>query len=161
VADPSKGRFRSFLLTAFKNFLAGEWDRARAIRRGGGAVHLSFEVEFKNSGLSAPSTGCSAEHAYDLQWAHDLVERATLALRAEYLAMGKERWFDLVVGPASGSPYVEVAADLGATEEAVKSFAKRARRRFRELLECEIADTVGSPEEAAEEMAYLVNLLRG
>lgn len=161
VADPEKGRFRSFLLTAFKNFLHGEWDRSQATRRGGGVVHLSFEVDFKNSGLFAPSDEGSAELAYDRQWANDLVGRASHALRCEHQEMGKARWFDLILGPSAGSPYAEVAAELNATEDAVKSYGKRARKRFRELLECEIADTVGSPGEAVDELAYIVTLLKG
>jgi hypothetical protein len=91
----------------------------------------------------------------------DLVERATCRLRGEYQEAGKDEWFDRIVGPSAGTAYAALAVELSSTEEAVKSFAKRARRRFREILECEVADTVCSPEEAAEEMAYLVELLRG
>jgi RNA polymerase sigma-70 factor (ECF subfamily) len=160
VADPERGRFRAFLLTSFKHFMAGEADRQRAAKRGGGAVHLSFEVDFKDARLLPPSAELSPERAYDRQWANDLVARATAALRAEAVAAGKARWFELVAGPDSGAAYTVVAAELATTEDAVKSFAKRTRRRFRELLEREIADTVGSPEEAAEEMAYLAELLR-
>ncbi len=161
VADPARGRFRAFLLTSFKNFIAGEWDRTQAKRRGGGATHLSFDVDFKNSGLSAPSPELSPDRAFDMQWATDLVQRATVALSSEYETMGKERWFSLIAGSCAGAAYTEIATELGTTEEAVKSFAKRSRKRFREILEREIADTVSSPEEAAEEMAYLVELLRG
>jgi RNA polymerase sigma-70 factor (ECF subfamily) len=161
VADPDRGRFRAFLLTSFKHFIAGETDRQRAAKRGGGAVHLSFDVDFQDARLLPPSAELSPERAYDRQWATDLVARATAALQAETVAAGKARWFELVAGPGSGAAYSAVAAELGTTEDAVKSFAKRTRRRFRELLEREVADTVGSPEEAAEEMAYLVELLRG
>lgn len=161
VADPARGRFRAFLLTSFKHFIAGEGDRSRAARRGGGVVHLSFDVDFRNSGVLPPAPEISPEQAFDRQWALDLVERATTTLRDEYQSTGKGEWFDRVVGPAAGCAYAEIAGDLNTTEEAMKSFAKRARRRFREILEQEIADTVSSPEEAADEMAYLVDLLRG
>lgn len=160
VADPNRGRFRGFLLTSFKHFMAGEVERERAAKRGGGAVHLSFEVDFKDARLLPAAAEVSPERAYDRQWANDLVARATAALRAEAAAAGKERWFELVAGPDSGAAYTTVAAALGTSEDAVKSYAKRIRRRFRELLEREIADTVGSPEDAAEELAYLVELLR-
>jgi DNA-directed RNA polymerase specialized sigma24 family protein len=162
VVDPARGRFRGFLLTSFKHFIAGEGDRARAARRGGGAVHLSFDVDFKAAGLLLlpPSAELSPERAFDRQWALDLVDRATVSLRTEYEAAGKARWFELVAGPSAGTAYADVAAELQSTEEAVKSFAKRARKRFRELLEREIADSVGSPEDAAEEMAYLAEVLR-
>lgn len=161
VADPSRGRFRAFLLTSFKHFIADEGDRSRAARRGGGAVHLSFELDFKESEQLRASRDLTPERAYDLQWAHDLVARATAALRREHEVAGRSRWFDLIAGADSGASYQTVAQELATTEDAVKSFAKRARRRFRELLETEIADTVGSPAEASEEMAYLIDLLRG
>ena len=160
VADPARGRFRAFLLTSFKHFIADQGDHGRAMKRGGGAVHLSFDVDFNDPQLMPVSPGLSPERAYDRQWARDLVERATANLRAEHEAAGKARWFELVAGPEAGTAYLDVAAELGTTEDAVKSFAKRARRRFKELLENSIADTVGSPEDAAEEMAYLIELLR-
>lgn len=161
VADPARGRFRAFLLTSFKHFIAGEGDRARAQRRGGDVVHFSFDVDFTNSAWPVHSPEMSPELAYDRQWALDLIERATAALRAEYESADKGDWFERIVGPSAGMAYAEVAAELSSTEDAVKSFAKRARRRFRDILECEIADTVGSPDELADEMAYLVELLRG
>jgi len=161
VADPLRGRFRSFLLTSFKHFISGETDRSRAARRGGGVVHLSFDVDFSNPELLPASTGHTPELAYDRQWALDLVERATQRLRDEYRSREKSRWFELTVGSAAGRPYADVAAELATTEEAVKSFAKRTRRRFRELLEIEIADTVSCPTEIPAEMAYLAELLRG
>ncbi len=161
VADPTRGRFRAFLLTSFKNFIADEGDRARAARRGGGATHLSFDVDFKNFKVLLPAAGLSPEQAFDRQWALDLVERATGTLRAEHLAEGKGEWFERVAGSAAGAAYAAVATELGTSEDALKSFAKRVRRRFREILEREIADTVSSPDEAAKEMAYLVDLLRG
>ncbi len=161
VADPARGKFRAFLLTSFKNFMLDEGDRSRAARRGGGAVHLSFELDFQEASRLPSATDDSPERAYDRQWANDLVKRATTRLRSEQEKAGKLLWFDLIAGPLATSSYQTVAVELGSTEEAVKSYAKRARHRFRELLEAEIADTVSSPAEATEEMAYLVELLRG
>lgn len=160
IADPERGRFRSFLLVSLKRYIAGEWDRSRAARRGGGAVHLSFDMDFDASRLVPPSPELSPERAYDQQWALDLVARATEKLKSEIDASGKNRWFTLIAGVGATAPYAEIARDLATTEEAVKSFAKRLRRRFRELLEIEVADTVGSPDEIAGEMAYLAELLR-
>ncbi len=160
VADPNRGRFRSFLLTSFKNFMAGEADRLGAIRRGGGVVHLSFDIDLNESSLLPIASENSPEMAYDRQWAHDLVARATEQLREEMIAAGKIRWFELVAGQQAGTPYSAIALEVGTTEEAVKSFAKRMRKRFREILEVNVADTVDSPEALAEEMAYLAELLR-
>lgn len=160
IADPERGRFRSFLLVSLKRYIAGEWDRSRAARRGGGAVHFSFDVEFDSSRLVPPSPEISPDQAYDRQWALDLVARTTGKLKSEIEASGKSRWFTLIAGTREAASYAEIARDLGITEEAVKSYAKRLRRRFRELLEMEVADTVGSPDEIAAEMAYLAELLR-
>jgi RNA polymerase sigma factor (sigma-70 family) len=160
VADPERGRFRAFLLTSFKHFIAGEGDRARAQRRGGGAVHFSMDVDFAGDLPTLPSPEMTPELAYDRQWALDLIARATTMLRAEHESAGKGDWFERILGPSAGVAYVKVAADLDSSEDAVKSFAKRARRRFREILEREIADTVGSPAELEDEMAYLADLLR-
>lgn len=160
VVDPARGRFRGFLLTSFKHFISDQGDRASAARRGSGAVHLSFDIDFAEINALSPSMELTPEQAFDRQWAFDLIDRATASLRSEYRAAGKEQWYELAVGSQAGASYAEVAAELGSTEEAVKSFVKRARRRFREALEREIADTVGSPDEAAEEMGYLIELLR-
>ncbi len=159
VADPERGRFRSFLLTSFKHFMNGEWDKIAAAKRGGGVVHLSFDLDFQ-AAAPALAAGQSPEEAFDRQWANDVVERATTLLRAELAGAGKGRWFDLIAGPDADAPYESVAAELATSLDAIKSFAKRTRKRFRVLLEREIADTVGSPEEAADEVAYLVRLLR-
>lgn len=161
VADPARGKFRAFLLTSFKHFIADEGDRTRAARRGGGVAQLSFDADFIEAYQLPASAEISPERAYDRQWAQDLVARATATLRREYVTMGKKRWFELVAGPDAGASYQTVARELETTEDAVKSFAKRARRRFKELLEGEIADTVASPAEAVAEMAYLAELLRG
>lgn len=160
VADPERGRFRSFLLTSFKHFIAGEWDKSQAVKRGGGIPHISFDATADGSGLPIASQDLSPEEAYDLQWAHDVVGRATDLLCAEVVLSGKDRWFDLIAGPEAGAPYQEVAVELSTTLDAVKSFAKRTRQRFRALLEREIADTVSSPREAALEIAWLAELLR-
>ena len=161
VADPERGRFRTFLLASFKNFMAGEWHRQRAAKRGGGVVHLSFDVDFSDAGRLVPPGDIPPDRAYDRQWAIDLVARATAALRAEMAGNGRIEWFEWVAGSRAGAPYAAVAAELGSTEDAVKSFAMRTRRRFRDLMRREIADTTGSPEDAAGELAYIVELLRG
>ena len=88
-----------------------------------------------------------------------LVARATEALRAEFSAAGKGELFALLSDGAAGG-YAEISARLGTTEEAIKSAAKRLRKRYRELLEFEIAQTVATPEDAREEMRYLAELLR-
>lgn len=158
LADPQRGRFRAFLLTSFKNHLASMYRHRSAEKRGGGMVPRSLDEEE----MAAPATGePGPEQAYDRQWAEDLVARATQALRAEQQAQGRAEWFEKIMGNKAARDYAQAAAELGCTEDAVKSFAFRVRKRFRFLLEREIADTVTTPEEAVAEMRYLATLLRG
>lgn len=160
LADPDRGKFRSFLLVSFKNYISGESWRLRAAKRGGGAAHVPLDLAMLDQIQGSGSCGISPEVAYDIRWARELVARGTLRLKAEMEALGKLEWFELIAGHRSGDSYLSIAGQLSSTEEAVKSFAKRLRRRFREILEEAIADTVSSPEALIEEMAYLARLLR-
>lgn len=161
LADPARGRFRSFLLTAFKNHLTDVHRQGAAARRGGGASHLSLDIAGAEAEIAAGfGRDESPEAGYDRRWANDMVQRVTHALREEYSAAGKLDWYECVAGERTGADYVSVARELGTTEEAVKSFAKRVRQRFRLRLEREVSDTVATPAELPEEMAYLARLLR-
>jgi RNA polymerase sigma factor (sigma-70 family) len=158
MADPQRGKFRTFLLSSFKNYLADVHRHGVTLKRGGGAVHLSLDMAGAED--LEPPTEIEPELAFDRQWAQDLVARATQSLRQEYVDLGKDQWFEAVAGEQAGASYAELALRFGSTEEAVKSFALRVRKRFRALLEREIADTVATPEEVAAEMAYVAELLR-
>jgi DNA-directed RNA polymerase specialized sigma24 family protein len=156
-ADRSKGRFRSYLLTAFKFFLADEYAKARTQRRGGGAAHVSLETTTETAAAGA----ATPEEAYDRQWAQVLVERAREATRAEFVAIQKEQWFDRLGGSLSNTtPYTELAVELGTSVDAIKGFVQRMKRRFRLALEREVAATVADANEVEGEMAYLASLLR-
>ena len=159
-ADPERGKFRTFLLHAFKNHLADEQDRRNSQKRGGGQSIVSMEMDVRS--VEIADTATTPDVAFDLQWAREVVRRATEALRMEYVEAGRGEWFDLVgnmQGPQRS--LVEIAGMLGTSEEAVKSFALRMRRRLKLLLERQIADTVSTPQEVAEEVAYIGQLLRG
>lgn len=159
LADPQRGRFRTLLLTSFKNHLMDEHRRSVAQKRGSGVSQVSLDAE--DTAHLQPVSDASPERAFDRQWAEDLVSRATQSLRAEYDANGKRDWFEQVAGSHASASYAEVARVLNTTEEAVKSFALRVRKRFRAQLEREIADTVSTPAELTDEMKYLASLLRG
>jgi RNA polymerase sigma-70 factor (ECF subfamily) len=157
LADPERGKFRTFLLRSFKNHLHDLHKRSIAEKRGGGATHVPLTEEASGP-LQFKDKCQTPDIAFDKQWAEDLVTRATEALKQEYYANSKADWFEAV--NSSNKNYAEIAIQLGSTEQAVKSFAHRVRTRFRERLEQQIADTVSTPEEAAEEMRYLATLLR-
>ncbi len=161
AADRKKGRFRTFLLTAVKRFLANEYDRIQAKKRGGGQTILSLE------GLEArycrePADTLTPERIFERQWALSLLDQVLARLQAEMTADGKAALFDALKDHLTGSQsagYATTAARLGMTEGAVKAAAHRLRQRYRELLREEIAQTVASPDEIEEEIRYLFTCL--
>lgn len=165
-ADPTRGRFRSFVLTALKHFLSDEWEKAKAQKRGGGQVLISIDADAAERQFHAePADASAPDQAFDRQWAVTLLRAVLAQLEQEYLAAGKARPFAVLkqtlTGSREGQPYAELAAELGLSEGAVKVAVHRLRRRYRELLESEIAHTVASPEEVAAELQYLFRALAG
>src|SRR5688572_12832076 len=90
-ARPERGRFRTFLLAALRNFLANEWRRTQAEKRGGGATVLSLDLERADERFTHEpvDTGLTPEQAFDRSWAMDLLQRATDALREDYEKSGR------------------------------------------------------------------------
>jgi RNA polymerase sigma factor (sigma-70 family) len=161
-----RGRFRSFLLAALKHFLANEWDRARAQKRGGGRRFISLDEHDAESRYALePRDELSADSLYERRWAMMLLERVLGQLREEFVTAGKIAQFDLLKGVLSAGrgavPYAEVAARLKTTEAAVKVSVHRLRKRYRELLGAEIAQTVAGPDEVEDEVRYLFAILSG
>lgn len=165
-ADPARGRFRSFLLSALKHFLANEWDKAHTQKRGGGAqvIPLAFDTAETRCG-QAVAPGDTPDRAFDRQWALALLEVVLGRLRGEYRDAGREEAFlglkDTLGGGRAEIPYRELGAKVGMSEGAVKVAAHRLRARYRELLREEIANTVAGPEEVEEELRALFAALAG
>lgn len=159
-AKQEKGRFRTFLLVALKRFLANEWDRQQAQKRGGGKLIVPIDPELAESRfLAGPATELQPDLLFDRQWALTLLERTMTRLRQEYVSTGRAKLFELLRGclakDESALPYSEIAARLNLSEPAVKMAVQRLRARYRELLRAEIADTVAGPEEVEEEIRHL------
>jgi RNA polymerase sigma factor (sigma-70 family) len=158
--DRAKGKFRSFLLASLKHFLANEWDRAKALKRGGGRAFISLDDQSGETryGLE-PADSLSADKIFERRWALTLLEQVLAHLRTEYMARGKTRLFDelkiCLTGEKSSIPYAELGSKVGMTEGAVKVAVHRLRQRYRELLRAEIGKTVASPEEVDQELRYL------
>ncbi|HVM61987.1 MAG TPA: sigma-70 family RNA polymerase sigma factor [Verrucomicrobiae bacterium] len=158
--DPSKGKFRSFLLASLKHFLANEWDRAHAAKRGGGQPLLPLDTQSAETRYrQEPADELTAEKLLERQWALALLDQVLDRLQAEFAADGKSEQFDqlklfLTEGKGATS-YAAMATKLGTTEGAVKVAVHRLRRRYRELLREEIAHTVASPAEIDEEIRHL------
>lgn len=166
LADPKRGRFRSFMLTALDHFLADERDRARALKRGGGAETLSLDLAAAERRYDLePADGSAPDRAFDRQWAIALLETVLHRLEQEYQHAGKTALFaalkETLTGTRESQPYGKLAAQLGMNEGAVKVAVHRLRQRYRTCLQGEIAHTVSSPEEAGEEMRHLFRTLGG
>jgi RNA polymerase sigma factor (sigma-70 family) len=165
-ADREKGRFRSFLLSAMNHFLANEWDKARAQKRGGGAPTLPLEFNAAETRYThEPADKSTPEQHFEHRWAMTLLETVLNRLRAEYERDSKAELFaelhPCLIGDRTSQPYAELACTLGLTEGAVKSAVHRLRQRYRELLRDEIAQTVATPGEVEEELRHLVVVLSG
>src|SRR6516165_11049692 len=165
-ADRQRGSFRSFLLTAFKHFLAKERERANAQKRGGGRSNLplDFQVGERRYQLE-PTHAADAEALYERRWALTLLEQTLAQLRDELTRAGKGRLFETLKGTLTGEnaprPYAELADEMGLSAEAIKVTVHRLRRRYGELLRAEIAQTVSSPEEVEDELRNLFAVLGG
>jgi RNA polymerase sigma-70 factor (ECF subfamily) len=159
--DRSGGRFRSFLLRSLDNFLANEWHRTRAQKRGEGVPLLSLNAaEGETRYASEPPVNETPETIFERQWVFTLLARVLDDLRAECEAGGKGQLFaDLrlhLQGDRQGPPYAEVAARHGLSEGAVKVAVHRLRQRYGEMLRGEVARTVGSAEEVDEELRHFI-----
>ncbi|MFN0077335.1 MAG: RNA polymerase sigma factor [Prosthecobacter sp.] len=162
-ADPSRGKFRSYLLGALKHFLANEWNRQQTQKRGGGQKLVEWDaLDAESRYALEPSEQTDADALYDKRWAMELLDRAMKRLRAEFAAKKDEATFDALKGTLSGaeSSREELAKKLGMTEGALKVAVHRLRQRYREVLRAEIAETVDAPGDVEDEMRHLVAVLR-
>ena len=164
VANRERGRFRSFLLASMKNFLANEWRRGAAQKRGGerSVISLDFD-DGENRYRLEPSHDATPERIFERQWALTLLEQALTKLRAEFDATGKIELFGrlemFLGGQKSTVPYRELGDQLKMSEGAVKVAIHRMRRRYRALLREEIQRTIGAAGDVDEELRRLFETL--
>ncbi len=163
-ASPTSGRFRSYLLGALRHFLADRSDHARRLKRGGGVVPTSLDTEPSEGGAAVTPTVPPADDTwFDREWAFAVMEHALARLQEEFADERKAAQFALLKGWLAGDatpiPQAEAAEKLGLTEGAVKVAIHRLRRRFRDLLHAELADTLPDHADPAEELRYLVTVL--
>ncbi len=164
AADRERGRFRSFLLTGLRHFLAHEWEKSRAAKRGGGRVPLPLDTEMAESCyLREVPTGTSPEALFDRAWALRVFEQSLAGLREEFASRGKLDQFDrlknyLTEEPGPGA-YASLGAALRLTPNAVAVAVHRLRQRYGELVREAVAHTVAQPALVEEELRYLVSLV--
>ncbi len=161
--DPAKGTFRSFLLASVNHFLSNEWDRTKTLKRGGGITFLPLDfAETGERHEGRASQSLSPERLFDRAWALTLLESALARLRREYAESGKAAHFDRLKGTLTGEdcvPYRELGAELGLSEGAVKVAVHRLRRRYRDVLLEEIAQTLDEGESVDEELRHLFSAI--
>jgi len=165
-SDRDRGRFRTFLLTAFKRHMADTNDRMHAQKRGGGLQFLTLDATNEERGLvQEPADARTPETIYHERWARALLDIVLARLREEFMLQGRERLFDglkdFLVGDHSGEGVAAVGNQLGMTEGAARMTLTRMRQRYRQLLRSEIAQTVADPQDVEDELRHLFRVLTG
>jgi RNA polymerase sigma-70 factor (ECF subfamily) len=164
-AERSRGKFRSYLLGTLEHFLAKEWRRTHAEKRGGGRAAFSLDgMDAENRYLLEPAHDLTPAKIFDRRWATTLLDEAMARLAKECQADQKEDLFEavkpLLSGDSAGVSYAEMAGSLNMSEGALKVAVHRLRQRYGELVRAEIAQTVADPKEVDQELHYLLAALR-
>jgi RNA polymerase sigma factor (sigma-70 family) len=164
AVEPERGRFRTFLIMALKRFMANEWDRSVAQKRGGGQELLSLDTALaENRYREGCPVEMEADLAFDRQWAVTLLDETLTRVRDEQKDWGKGGEFELFLPfltPGSEAvSYSSVARQLGITEVAVRMAVHRLRRRYRQVFREALAQTVANPADLDAEMHYLLEVL--
>lgn len=161
--DREKGKFRAFLLASVKNFLANEWDRRTAKKRGSGRTILSLDQASGEAWFRAVDSE-SPDLLFERRWALTLLESVMKQLQDEFSRRGQAPLFEALKPALSGDGQREshsvVGERLGMTEGAVKVAIHRLRQKYRAFLRAEIGRTVASPGEIEEEIRYLFQLFQ-
>lgn len=160
AANREKGRFRSYLLGSLKHFLADEWDKSQAAKRGGGAKVFSLDDERPEARYAVEVAGGDPpEREFDRRWATTVLDHALRRLRAEYADAGKEPLFTalkaFLSSPPEAGDYDRAAQQLDISAGAVAVAVHRLRQRYGELVRAEIAETVDDPGEVEAELRQL------
>lgn len=164
VADSSRGRFRCFLLAGLNHFLANEWNKARAEKRGGERNHLCFDTAIGEQLYNREgSSGLNPEELYERSWALQFLDDVRARVRHAYAEEGKADRYEamerFLPGEESPPSHAEAAAQLGVPEGTLKAEVHRLKRRYGELLREEVAHTVNSPGEIDDELRHLIEVL--
>jgi RNA polymerase sigma-70 factor (ECF subfamily) len=164
AADRGRGRFRSFLLMAMQRFLANEWDRSRARKRGGGLAPICLDGP-EMEAMAIPDPSASPEAVFEKRWALTLLDTAMRRLRAEHEAAGKgddyERLKGCLTAERGEIDYGALGEALGIGAASARSAVHRLRKRYRELVREEVAGTVADPGEVDDELRAVIAALGG
>ena len=160
AVHPERGKFRWFLLSAVKRFLINERERATAVKRGGNCPHIPFDGEKAEERYRLDAADANTpDRLFDRAWAASLIQQTYVRLEEECVLEGKGALFaqlrEFLSGDRAAQTYAETGAGLEMTEGAIKVAVHRLRRRFRDLLREQVAQTVHTPAELEEELCNL------
>lgn len=164
-AEQERGRFRSFLLVALKRFMANEWERAHAQKRGGFQTVISLDTELAEHKIQVEAAGSEVppDRAFERRWALALLEQTMSRLRSEFDRAGKMAEFDrlktFLTTERREIPYAMAAREMGIEEGALRIAIHRLRRRYRELFREEVAHTLADGESVEEELKHLMSVM--
>jgi len=164
-ANQDKGKLRTFLLVSLQNFLFNEYDRAHALKRGGGHQIVSIDDHLPEAEASMMDTmHLSDSAAYDLVWASNIVKRAWQQLQDAFESEGKAEWLEVLRPFVAGGGKTplnqeEAATKLGVPIATLRTWLSRLRQRYREALRMEVANTVSDPSDVDQELHYLYQIL--
>ena len=164
-ADPERGRFRTFLLTALENFMHNHWRKMNRAIRGGNVQHFSIDFDDGERRYEfEPQDSLSPADLFERRWAITILDQSISRVRQSYEESGKLELFERLKPHVSGSddrvPYAEIAAELEMTDSAVKVSAHRLRQKCRDSLRAEIAETVGNDSEIDDELKHLMTAVQ-
>lgn len=164
--SPGKGRFRSFLLASLDHFMAGEWDKQNAAKRGGGKTIVSLDDTRAEQRFDRePATNLPPGLEFDRTWAQAILDGALGALADEQSAAGRADVFarlkPFLIDATGKADYTDAARSLDMLPNTVAVTVRRLRQRYRELVRSKIAETVASPADVDTEMGHLLAAMRG
>jgi DNA-directed RNA polymerase specialized sigma24 family protein len=157
------GRFRSFVAQCVRNFLADQWDRANALKRGGGCTILSLDVDAAENRYREASDAQTPEQLFEQQWAEEILSTARLRLAGELDAQGQSAIVELLdrAGSPDAPTLAEESAQRGIPVNTLKTQMHRARQRHARIIREVVAETVNDPLEVDEELRHLLKLMAG
>ncbi len=163
---PEAGRFRTFLRASVSHFLANEWDRERALKRGGGQILISLDAATAEERLRLePVDRLTPEAVFERQWAVAVLTRCLERLRDEQTASGGrdrfERLKPFLTGEGSDADYATLARQFGLGDSTIRVAVHRLRKRFCAVLREEVGETVSDPAEVNGEIRWLLEAVRG
>ena len=162
-ANPDKGKLRTFLIVALKNFMSKEWRKASAQKRGGAQAHAPFDTTFAESRFAADTAALAPDETFDQQWALTLLELTVTRLKAEFTNAGKPGDFEVLksclMAGRGTIDYATVGRQLGVNEGAARVAVHRLRKRFREIYREEISQTLAEGVDLETEVRHLAAAL--